>query len=238
MNARTRLALVADDARMTVKPAADAAIDKIGSITHDAVLTVVSSVGPVLDDARDRLDDARERLAPVMDDARERLTPVMEDARDRVVPMMEDARDKIAPAAATAVAATKDRGQKAAVRLGLVDEPEPEPETHRVRNLLIVLGLSGIAAFVYTRLTGRDADPAWTASRDTAAASTSSYEAAASVDPTDVDDDAEVESTDALASGASTDQSDTAPTAPLASQESVESHQPTTPDEPLERREV
>ncbi|MGI8434217.1 MAG: hypothetical protein ACR2LE_05700 [Nocardioidaceae bacterium] len=215
---------------MAVKPAAEAAIDKIGSVTHDAVSTVVSTVGPALDDARDR-------LAPVVDDARDRLAPMVDDARERLAPMVEDARDKITPAAATAVAATKDRGQKAAVRLGLVEEPKKE--THRLRNLLIVLGLSGVAAFVYARLTGRDADPAWTASRDTAAASTSSYEGATSVDPTAADDAAVVmDADDAASSGASTDESDTAPTAPLASQESVGSHQPTTPDEPLERREI
>lgn len=231
-NTRARLALVADDARMVVKPAADLTIDRIGAATHDAVATMASTVGPVLGDAR------------------ERLVPVVEEARERLAPMVEDARERIAPLAATAVAATKDRSQKAAVRWGLVEEPEEPEQTHRLRNLLIVLGLGGIAAFVYTRLSGRDADPAWTASRDTAAASTTSTEstplstgsatdsanrvtfAAAAAE----NETAGASGTGATDSGAATDQSDTAPTAPLASEETVESHAPTTPDEPLERR--
>ena len=35
---------------------------------------------------------------------------------------------------------------------------------------LILLGLGGLAAFVYMKLTGKDADPAWTTGRDSAAA--------------------------------------------------------------------
>ena len=45
----------------------------------------------------------------------------------------------------------------------MAEEPK---KSHKLRNLLIVLGLAGLAAFVYKKVTGKDADPAWTQSRD------------------------------------------------------------------------
>jgi hypothetical protein len=238
-NARKKLGSAADDARDAVKPAAGSAMDligtatdKIGSVTsdalsatQDAITAAAASVGPVI-------EDARGKLAPYVEDAKDRISPVVEDARDRISPVVDSARDKIVPAAGVAVAAGKRRGRKAAVALRLADEPK---KSHKVRNLLILLGLGGAAAFVYAKLSGKDADPAWTAGRDRAAAPTTpvaepTTPAAESAEPP-LTEPVEPPVTEA-------DNSDVAPTAPFASEETVESDVPTTPDEPLEEKEV
>ncbi len=245
--ARTKLGM-RSDGRDRAKHAAESAIEKIGAAAQDAVSSVASTVGPALDDTRDRLssaaqeavtsvastvgpalDDTRDRITPLVSDARDRVTPVMQDARVRLSPVVDNAREKLAPAASTALAAGRLRGRRAAVRLGFAEE-EPVPQkSHRLRNLLIVVGLGGAAAFVYSKVTGRDADPAWTAGRDSAAVDSPSI-------PTAPVAPAQMQPADA--NGAEEDQSDTAPTAPLASEETVESHTPTTPDEPLERKDL
>jgi hypothetical protein len=224
-----------------VQPAVESALVKlgaatelIGSATADAVTAVAGTVGPVIGSVASSVgpavDDARERLAPLVADARDRIAPVVADAKDRIGPAVDSAKDKIIPAAGVAVAAGKRRGQKAAVALGLVEEPKP---SHKLRNVLILLGLGGLAAFVYTKLSGgKDADPAWTAGRDRAAAPTTAEPV-----PTPVP---APEPVSPLAEEGSTveDNSDTAPTAPFPSEETVESTVPTTPDTPLEERSV
>lgn len=199
---RDKLRSAVHDARDSVQPAAESTIDKLGSAAEQLVSNVVASVGPALEDARDR------------------VKPAVEDARDRLAPMVDDARDKIAPLAQQAVVEGRRRGRRAAERLGVVEEPKKK--SHKLRKLLIVVGLGGLAAFIYTKMTGKDADPVWTTDRDTAAA----QPGGTSTTPTG-----------AHASGP-TDGSDTAPTAPLASEETVESPTPTTPDKPLRKKQV
>lgn len=203
---RDKLRSAAKDARSSVQPAAESAIDKIGTATEQAVSNVASTVGPALEDARDK-------IKPAVGDARDRLVPLVEDARDK-------ARDTLVPLAQQAVVEGKVRGRRAAVKLGIADEPK---KTHKLRNLLIVLGLGGIAAVVYTKMTGKDADPAWTSSRDTAARPPA--HAAGST-------------TKSSTAAGPVDGSDTAPTAPFASEETVESPTPTTPDKPLKTKTV
>lgn len=209
---------------------------------------------------------ARERLVTAVDQA---LTAVA----STVVPALMEARGKLAPVAEQAVSQGKTRGRqaaakglvkgkRAAVRLGVIEEPKKP--SHKLRNLLIMVGLGGAAALAYKMLTGKDADPAWTAGRDSAAPAApvapSPVNEADSVpwgdtpadqtpgmDPTAVDPvvaepagsdpiDREVPAT--TAGESESDGSDTAPTAPLASAETVESPVPTTPDEPLEQRDL
>ena len=195
-NARKKMISAAEDAREAARPAAENALDKLSSATQDVMSSVASTVGPAL-----------------------------EDARDRLVPVIDDARDKIGPVAASAVLAGKVKGQQAAVRLGLAEEPKKK--SHLVRNLLVALGLGAAVAVAYKRFFGTDVDPAWTATRDSASASGISTPDASTtpLDPTD-------------ALPEPTDQSDTAPTAPFVSEETVESPVPTTPEEPLEKHDV
>jgi hypothetical protein len=193
---RDKVRAAASDAVTSVQPAAEAALDKIGAATEQIVSTVASTVGPALEDARDK-------VKPAVDDAREKA--------------LDTYTDTLVPLAQQALVESKVRGRRAAVKLGIADEPK---KGHKLRNLLIVLGLAGVAAFVYTKVTGKDADPAWTQSRDSSA-----------VKP------AHAASPSATATGP-VDGSDTAPTAPLASEETVESPTPTTPDKPLRKKTV
>ncbi len=174
-------------------------------------------------------ESALEKLSTATGQVVSSVVSTVDETRDRLAPAVEDARDKVVPVVAGAVVAGRQKGREVAVRAGIVEEKK---ESHKLRNLLLLLGLGGLAAFVYTKVTGKSSDPAWTASRDSAAASTSGgrHETTPS-EPT--------EATVAVAGSAGpVDGSETAPTAPLASEETVESPFPTTPDEPLEKRDV
>jgi hypothetical protein len=104
-------------------------------------------------------------VGPALSDARDKVGPLVEDAKDALVATVEDAKELIAPVAADVVKAAKEGGHKAAVKTGLADEPK---KSHKVRNLLLVLGIGGLVAFVYKKVAGRDSAPQWTAARDTA----------------------------------------------------------------------
>ncbi|MBA2560322.1 MAG: hypothetical protein H0V07_10645 [Propionibacteriales bacterium] len=219
----------------------------------------------------------KERLALAAEEARAAMRPAAGNARVKlgeatdqalltltttVLPALVEARDKLAPVAEQAMSQGKLRGRDAALRWGMLEEPpEPEAPSHKLRNLFIVLGLGGAAAAAYKLLTGKDADPAWTSGRDSAAASATPAPAPdtsgdsvpwgdtppdnAGMDPSQVDPAAaEPAGSDPLAAempsstAGPTDGSDTAPTAPLASEETVESSVPTTPDQPLQRNDL
>lgn len=223
-------------------------IDKLSLASREALTSLVAAVGPAL-------AEAREKLGPAVEDARVKIGPAVEDARVRFAPVVSDARGRLGPLAESALIASRMQGHKAALRLGLVEEPQPEPESHKLRNLVMVLGLGGAAAMAYKMMTGKDADPAWTASRDSAAASHADYgydsadssgtQSEWSSDEThSTPESGSLDSTAHLAAAGAPplstdvpgDESDTAPSAPFASAETVESHVPTTPDEPLERK--
>ena len=142
-----------EDARSSVQPAAEAALDKIGEATEQIVTTVAATVVPALEDAKDKAKDV----------TKDSVKPAVEDAKDKA---LETYKETLVPLAAAALVEGKARGRRAAVKLGVADEPK---KTHKLRNLLVILGLAGLAAFVYKKLTGKDADPAWTQSRDSSA---------------------------------------------------------------------
>jgi hypothetical protein len=148
---------------------------KITQTAGSAGSTVADTVGPALSDARDRIG------------------PLVEEAKEVIATGVEEAKEILVPAAVEMVKTTKEQGHKAAVKAGLVDEPK---KSHKLRNLLVLLGVGALVAFVYKKVAGRDSAPQWTATRDVA------------------------------------------PTAPLPSEETVESPVPTTPDEPLEEKDL
>jgi hypothetical protein len=193
---RSRVSILADDAASAVKPKADLALEKLGTATDQARTTMTETV------------------VPAVQDAREKMGPALQEAKEKIVPALQEAKEKVAPVAEQALAEGKIRGRKAAVKLGVVEEPK---KSHKLRNFLILLGLGGIAAYVYTKFTGKEANPAWT-SEDAGSA-----RHIAAVD-------------DAGTAAGPVDASDTAPTAPLPSEETVESPVPTTPDKPLEKK--
>lgn len=157
------------------------------------------------------LSDAKDKVGPALSDAKDKVGPALSDAKDKLTPLLEDARDAIVPAAEAALAAVKEKGHDVAVSTGVVEEKKG----HKFRNFLIVVGLGAAIAFVIKKVSGKEADPVWTSGRDDAAAGGPVVSSAGPVD-----------------------ESDTAPTAPLASEETVESPIPTTPDNPLEERQV
>ncbi len=193
-------------------------------------------------DARPTADIAREKIGAATGAAESALASVA----SSVGPALVDARQRFVPVAEQALAHGKRQGRRAAVKLGVVEEPK---DSHKVRNLMLMLGLGAIAAGVYKMMTGKDADSAWTARGDTAAAAPTSPVTVAAVDepPSGAVDPvvAEPAGSDPLMTTEPTstaarpiDGSETAPTAPFASEETVESPVPTTPDEPLERRDI
>jgi gas vesicle protein len=206
---RDKVRAAVHDARDSVQPAAETALDKVSTATEQIVSTVAENVGPALADAKDASAEF----------TKETVKPAVDDAKDKV---LETYKDTIVPLAAAAVVEGKKRGRKAAVKLGVAEEPK---KSHKFRNFVILVGLGAVAAYVYTKVTGKDADPAWTQSRDAAATRPSH-----AVRPDD--------STASTASTGPVDGSDTAPTAPLPSEETVESTSPTTPDKPLKKKTV
>lgn len=169
-----------------------------------------------------KADLARDKLSTATDQARvtvaETVVPALQEAAEKIGPALQEAKEKMAPMAEQAIAETKAKGRRAAEKAGLAEEPK---KSHKLRNFLILLGLGGVAAFVYTKITGRQADPAWTESHE----SERSARHIAAV-------------SDTGAAAGPVDGSDTAPTAPLPSEETVESPVPTTPDEPLEKKDL
>ncbi len=214
---RERLVLAADEARAAMRPAADNARVRMGTATDQALATLTTAV----------------------------------------LPALVEAREKLAPYADQAMTQGRTRGRQAALRWGIIEEPPPPPpeKGHWLRNLLVTLGLGGVGAVAYKALSGSNADQSWTYSGNDTAAPTSPASAepaggtdndsvpwgdTPAVDPVVAEPagsdplDAEVPS----ATAGPIDGSDTAPTAPLPSQETVESAVPTTPDEPLQKRDV
>lgn len=141
--------------------------------------------------------EAREKAAPLLADARERTAPLIADAKDKAAPLVAEAREKAAPAlneakdrinsdvlpvltaaVAAAGAATEDvRGETAkrgkAVAAALKGEVEAPKRTHKLRNLLILLGLGGLVAFVVKKKSDREPTTAWQSSYTPTPTSTS-----------------------------------------------------------------
>jgi hypothetical protein len=118
-----------------------------------------------------RFGRAKERLAPRVQIAREKYVPAAELAALRT---RQAVREELVPqvtAAVTAAMAASEPYRReaqrrsvaaaAALRGADVEVHEPEPETHRIRTLLVTLGLGGIAAAAYKWFTGKEADSSW-----------------------------------------------------------------------------
>jgi ElaB/YqjD/DUF883 family membrane-anchored ribosome-binding protein len=169
----------------TLAPHVEYAREKAGPVLADARDRAVpvlaearAKAAPVLADVRTRtapvIADVRTRTAPVIADARDIAGPVLADVRDKAAPVLADVRDRltgevlpvVTGAIAALDAATEDaraetlkRGKAVAAALkGEVPEP---PKTHRVRNLLMLLGLGGLAFALLKRLSGGQPTTSW-----------------------------------------------------------------------------
>jgi vacuolar-type H+-ATPase subunit H len=145
------------------------------------VENAIDRAGPIISDARDKagplLSDARDKAGPLLADARDKAGPLLADARDKAGPVVADARERlnkdVLPAISAAIAAAgeatedvrgeaKKRGLAAAAALkGEVEAPK---NRHRVRKLLILLGLGGVLAAVAKKKASRKPETAWQSS--------------------------------------------------------------------------
>jgi len=102
------------DARDSVQPAAENALDKVGTATEQIVTAVAENIGPALADAKDKAVD-------VAKDTNEAVRPAVEDAKEKV---LDTYKETLVPLAAAALVESKRRGRKAAVKLGVAEEPK------------------------------------------------------------------------------------------------------------------
>ena len=157
---------------------------------RDHATDLGSRIGPTVESAREKaapmLAEAREKAAPVLADARDKAAPLLADARERTAPALAEAKERLThdvlPVITAAIAAageatedvreeTSKRG-KAAVA-ALKGEVEAPKKKHRLRNLLLVLGLGGIVAAVAKKLSDREPTTAWQSSYTPTPAATS-----------------------------------------------------------------
>ena len=117
-----------------------------------------------------RIGRAKERFAPKVQIAKEKYIPAAELAALRT---RQAVREELVPqvtAAVTAAMAASEPYRKeaqrrsvaaaAALRGAEVEVHEPE-KSHRIRTMLVTLGLGGIAAAAYKWFTGKEADSSW-----------------------------------------------------------------------------
>ena len=117
-----------------------------------------------------RIGRAKERFAPKVQIAREKYIPAAELAALRT---RQHVREELVPqvtAAVTAAMAASEPYRKeaqrrsvaaaAALRGAEVEVHEPE-KSHRIRTMLVTLGLGGVAAAAYKWFTGKEADSSW-----------------------------------------------------------------------------
>ena len=118
LRTKTRATRCATPSRMpasSVQPAAETALDKIGTATEQIVSTVAATVGPALEDAKDKAKD-------VTNDA---VKPAVEDAKDKA---LETYKETLVPLAAAALVEGKARGRtrrgQARCDRGAEEEPQ------------------------------------------------------------------------------------------------------------------
>jgi hypothetical protein len=148
---------------------------------RDHANELADKVAPHVETARTKagpmLTEAREKAAPYMAEARDKAAPYMAEARDRTAPALSEAREKLTtevlPVLTAAIAAaneaTEDVREEAkrrgkATAAALRGDVEPPKSKHRIRKLLIVLGLGGIVAAVAKKMSDRQATTAWQSS--------------------------------------------------------------------------
>jgi vacuolar-type H+-ATPase subunit H len=193
---------------------------------------------------REQASELSDRIAPTVESAREKVGPLVNEAREKTAPLIAEAREKagtatseardvltseVLPVLTAAVAAagaatedvrgeTKKRGK--AVAAALKGEVEPPKKSHKLRNLLVLLGLGGIAAFVAKKISNREPTTAWQSSYTPTPAAGATGGAHKADEAADADDQG----------GASPDVA--------AADAAAAPHEATTPDNPAETIDV
>ena len=192
---------------------------------------------------RDQATELADRVAPHVEHARQKAAPYVAEARKTAGPALTDARDKLTtevlPVLTAAIAAANEatedvrgeavkRGRATAAALKGEIAPPPRKEKHRLRKLLVALGLSGVVAMVAKKLSDRQATTAWQSSYTPTPAptSTSGSTGAGTVGASGIH---KAETTDDVG-GASPDVA--------AADAAAEPRMPTTPDDPLQQDDI
>ena len=135
------------------------------------VETAREKAGPLLAEAREKagpaLAEARQKAAPVLAEARAKAAPALNDARDRitteVLPLLTAAIAAVDEATEDARTEAKKRGKATAAALkGELEAPEKKK--HRLRKVLMVLGIGAAIAAVAKKLSDRQPATAWQSS--------------------------------------------------------------------------
>lgn len=185
---------------------------------------------------------AMERVAPTLDEAKERLAPYVEEARTQAnqkwIPAAQTAahqaadtarttyHEKVEPQVSSALTASepyrqeaKRRGE-AALAAARGEVAPPAKKSHKLRNLLLLLGLAGLVA-VAVKYFSDDSSSAWE----------SDYQASG---PTAVPDPSDPVSPN----GATADDAAAASPDVALADADERPHRPTDPDNPLERKDL
>ena len=164
---RDHLGPAVGTAREKVSPYAEKAVERGAHLAHQAV----EKAGPVLDDALAKVGPATEHAA---ERARERLN-------DDVLPKVTAALATLAAAAEPVVEETARRGK--ATKAALKGELDVPKKSHKLRNVVLFLGLGALAAAAVKKLL-TPPEPAWQ-STPTSGRDYSSAPAGTSSRPTD-----------------------------------------------------
>jgi F0F1-type ATP synthase membrane subunit b/b' len=194
----------------------------------------------------DQATELADRVAPHVEHARQKAAPLVSEARKTAGPALTEARDKLTtevlPVLTAAIAAANEatedvrgeavkRGRATAAALkGEVEAPKKK-RRHRLRRLLVALGLSGVAAMIAKKLSDRQATSAWqssytptpapTASTSSMGSSTGSTSGPSGMHMAETTDDVGGASPDVAAADAA-----------------AEPRTPTTPDDPLQQDDI
>jgi len=203
-----------ESARDKAGPLVSDARDRVGPLLSDARDRAV----PLMAVARERVFDARDIAAPYVNDVRHVTAPYVASARDKAAPYVHDARERVTvtfttdvlPAVTAALAAVDDatedaraetlkRGKAVAAALkGELTQQEEavaaaSKDSHKVRNLLLALGVGGAGFAAVKRFTdAKKTNDGWQTAYVPAAPATSSHtdtplaDAAASASTDDV----------------------------------------------------
>ena len=197
--------------------------------------------------AKAQANDLGHRIGPAAGDARDRIVPMVEDARNRIVPMVteatESALETLAPAVEDAKGRLADLSESIATMLDenlpskatpVVVEKHSSRSGGKVKKLLVLLGLGGVAVVVAQKLRGGQSGLHWHSDTvggpggtPSEAPNTTPATPASAVTGMVAADDPDVSAAgDDAAGGGSPDEA--------ASDATETPHQPTTPDAPVE----
>jgi hypothetical protein len=196
-------------------------------------------------EAKLRAAEAREKAAPYVHDVKERTAPAVEGAKAKftaeVLPVITAAVAAASEATEEAREEARKRGSATAAALkGEVAAPKKK-ESHKLRNLLLLMGLGGLVAFVAKKMSDRDASTAWQSSytpSSSTGGTTPTYSAPGVSTTAAVEvDDTPMASAAAAAAAQARDEAGAGPDE-AAADAAEAPHAATTPDNPAEEIKV